>query len=226
MRLGVHKYHDAAGGTVLTANTFGGTGDKLSPSLAGRDFNRQMARLAREAADGSGRRVDFRNTVIIMTSNVGSRKAARRVPVIGYGAHETEQPESANSRNGYMDAIEERFAPEFINRIDDIVLFNKLGFEQVKGIVRLELSGRISRAAEQGYTITVTDAACEKLADLGYDPRYGVRSLKRVVLEEIEEPLAHLIVSEDLLPEDSVLIDDSEEGITITRLAEKCTASA
>lgn len=156
--------------------------------------------------DGSGRCVDFRNTVIIMTSNAGSRALASRPPAIGYGtADPCAAPAKATDRD-YRDALERMFAPEFLNRIDDIVIFDPMTPQSVKRIVGLELARLIERAGDSGYRISATPAAREKLADMGYDPRYGVRSLKRVIMEHVEEPLAQLIVNEEIVAGDCVII--------------------
>lgn len=179
-----------------------------------------------QLTDGSGRKVDFRNTVIIMTSNVGSRKAAAKTPVIGYGCDEVASVQAADDESGFRSALESRFAPEFLNRIDDIVLFNALLPEQVKDIVGLELSKLCARAQAMGYTVRATEKAISELASKGYEPRYGARSLKRTILELVEEPLAAMIVAEEALPGDKVSIDLSGGRITLRVKKKKCPASA
>ncbi len=140
--------------------------------------------------DGNGRKVDFRNTVIIMTSNVGSRSLVQKAPPVGYvkpSAEETKTPH-------YRSALETTFAPEFINRIDDIVVFNTLSQDDVERIVSLELDEIKSRASALGIRLTATPCARKRLAEMGYDERYGVRSLKRILTENVEEPLAEMII--------------------------------
>lgn len=168
-----------------------------------------------QLTDGLGRRVDFRNTVIIMTSNVGSRDAvSKQCHSIGYSTDEYDEMQECRTEC-YRDALESTFAPEFINRIDDVVVFNTLSEDDVREIVHLELKGLNERAKAMGYRLNVTDEACGLLAELGYDSRYGVRSLKRVILEKVEEPMARMIVSEEVRPGDSIDIDLMDDEIRI-----------
>lgn len=170
--------------------------------------------------DGLGRKIDFRNTVIIMTSNVGSRAAASRTPVIGYNAPDTASAQENSDDEGYRTALEDKFAPEFINRIDDIVIFNKLSFADVKGIVGIEFGHIARRAALTGYTIELSDKAIQRLAEMGFDPKYGARSIKRILLEYVEEPLAAMIVNEDITSGDEISISLRNDKIKLTRKAE------
>lgn len=165
--------------------------------------------------DGLGRKVDFRNTVIIMTSNVGSRAVARRPNAVGYNTSNSALIEQVNLEHQYRGALESTFAPEFINRIDDIVIFNTLSLENVKQIVELELSGLNHRAEALGYTIRITDDARERLAELGYEPKYGVRSLKRIILDRVEEPLAEMIVSGEVSLGDEIDVDYVDDDIKL-----------
>ncbi len=144
--------------------------------------------------DGLGRKVDFRNTIIIMTSNVGSRAISTKAPMVGYNTSSTVERETVGREAKYRSALGQNFAPEFINRIDDIVVFNVLGDEDVVQVVDLELTQLIVRAEALGYTLEVLEEARSELAQRGYDPEYGVRSLKRVILDCIEEPMAEMIV--------------------------------
>ncbi|MDR2911853.1 MAG: ATP-dependent Clp protease ATP-binding subunit [Alistipes sp.] len=158
--------------------------------------------------DGLGRRVDFRNTIIIMTSNVGTRALALRGPSVGYATSATASRATASREAEYRGALEQTFAPEFINRIDDIVIFNTLESDDVVRVVDLELGALASRAAKLGYALEFTEAARRELATRGYEPDYGVRSLKRTILDTIEEPLAQMIVSGELSDGDTISIDD------------------
>ncbi len=156
--------------------------------------------------DGLGRKVDFRNTVVIMTSNVGSRQIASRGRAVGFTTASTDGIVQATAQSQYRMALEQTFAPEFINRIDDIVIFNTLTGDDIGCIIDTEIGTLAARAATLGYTLRVTDQARRMLAELGYEPRYGVRSLKRTILETIEEPLAEMIVSGQVTPGDTVEI--------------------
>lgn len=170
--------------------------------------------------DGLGRKIDFRNTVIIMTSNVGSRAAASRAPVIGYDAPDTVLAQEKIDGAGYRTAMEDKFAPEFINRIDDIVIFNKLSLTDVKNIVDIEFGHIARRAAVMGYTIELSEKAKQKLAEMGFNPKYGARSMKRILLEYIEEPLAAMIVNEEIASGDEVSISLRGNNIKLVRKAE------
>lgn len=172
-----------------------------------------------QLTDGLGRRVDFRNTVIIMTSNAGSRRVASRPPAIGYGVPEASGAEACGVRSDYRSALEETFAPEFINRIDDIVVFNTLSAEDMKRIVDTEFGRIAKRAAAMGYTLLLSDGARDELAALGDAPRYGARSLKRMLLEWVEEPLAEMIVGEEVTCGDTVSVELADGRVSLVRKA-------
>ena len=168
--------------------------------------------------DGSGRKVDFRNTIIIMTSNVGSRRAASRPPAIGYGNSESlRNIEEQNARSDYRSALEATFAPEFLNRIDDIVIFETLSRNDISRIVDMEFDRIAKRAAAMGYMLELTSEARNELTEMGYDPRYGARSLRRMLLEHIEEPLASMIVDEEITSGDSVSVELTHDKLRLLR---------
>ncbi len=160
-----------------------------------------------QLTDGLGRKVDFKNAIIIMTSNVGSRAVASRVAAVGYNTSNSDSIECANVESEYRRALTQTFAPEFINRINDIVIFNTLSQEDVKRIVGLEISALGARASRLGYNISISENAATELASLGYQPQYGVRSLKRTILDRVEEPLAQMIVSGEIKQGDTVDVD-------------------
>ncbi|WP_158967933.1 ATP-dependent chaperone ClpB [Paraglaciecola sp. L3A3] len=156
--------------------------------------------------DGQGRTVDFKNTVIIMTSNLGS-------DII----------QEASQKNNYaelkglvMGVVGEHFRPEFLNRVDDIVVFHPLGKEQITSIAKIQLATLRDRLLEKGYTLEMSDAALDKLADAGFDPVYGARPLKRAIQTEIENPLAQKILSGNLLQDSHIKIDADENGLVIS----------
>ena len=165
-----------------------------------------------QMTDGEGRKVDFRNTIIIMTSNIGSQ-AITANKTIGYLTAASQQAEVPKS--GYSKALERHFAPEFINRIDQIVFFNRLSGKDVERIVALELSHIISRLQNMGYSISITDSAVSHLATMGYEERYGARSIKRIVAQYIEEPISNLIIDNHLTANQAIVIDKDSSGITI-----------
>lgn len=165
--------------------------------------------------DGSGRVVDFRNTVIIMTSNVGSRNVAAKSVHVGYSTSLKSEIVEAAPRNEYRKALESTFAPEFLNRIDDIVQFRSLEEADVERIVDLELGGMFERIGRLGYNIRITAGARRSLASMGYEQRYGARSLKRVIAEHVEEPLSNMIIDGGLCEGDTIVVEKSKNGVAL-----------
>lgn len=164
--------------------------------------------------DGLGRKVDFRNTVIIMTSNIGSRENSTRRK-LGYGSSSSDEREQKGRDSLYRKALERNFAPEFINRIDDIVVFNTLTTSQIEAIVDLEIARLAKRIASLGYGLDISAEAKKQLVEMGYRPQYGVRSLKRAILESLEEPLSELIVAERLRKGDTASVELADNQIVI-----------
>ena len=142
--------------------------------------------------DSHGRTVDFRNTVVVMTSNLGSARIQELV-----GDREAQ-------RAAVMDALSSHFRPEFINRVDEVVIFEPLGREQIAGITQIQLGRLRSRLAERDLALELSDEALDKLIAVGYDPVYGARPLKRAIQRWIENPLAQLILSGAFLPGSSI----------------------
>ena len=166
--------------------------------------------------DGSGRKVDFRNTIIIMTSNVGSRNVVKKSVQVGYSTVSKSATASATPRCEYRKALEQTFAPEFLNRIDDIVLFRTLELSDVERIIELELQGLFERTRRLGYKVKITDGAKRRLAAMGYESRYGVRSLKRTLMDNVEEPLSGLIIDGKLHEGDTVVVEsDKSHGVKL-----------
>lgn len=148
--------------------------------------------------DSHGRTVSFRNAVIILTSNIGSEFLASER---SNRADKSTSPElSEKVRKQVMDLLKASFRPEFLNRLDDIVLFKSLGKEQIAAIVRLQLADLRGRLAEQELSLELTDSAIEWLAEKGFDPVYGARPVKRVIQRELETPIARKIVSGAVMP--------------------------
>ena len=166
--------------------------------------------------DGSGRKVDFRNTIIITTSNVGSRDVVKKSVQVGYSTVSKSATASATPRCEYRKALEQTFAPEFLNRIDDIVLFRTLELSDVERIIELELQGLFERTRRLGYKVKITDGAKRRLAAMGYESRYGVRSLKRTLMDNVEEPLSTLIIDGKLHEGDTVVVEsDKSHGVKL-----------
>ncbi|MGK0268643.1 MAG: ATP-dependent Clp protease ATP-binding subunit ClpB [Paraglaciecola sp.] len=155
--------------------------------------------------DGQGRTVDFKNTVIIMTSNLGS-------DIIQEVSGENNYQQM---KNLVMGAVGEHFRPEFLNRVDDIVVFHPLGKEQIKAIAKIQLRSLRKRLADKGYELEMSLAALDKIADAGFDPVYGARPLKRAIQNQIENPLAQKILSGELGVNGEVKIDVYDSEIII-----------
>ena len=169
--------------------------------------------------DGTGRTVDFRNTVIIMTSNVGSRAATENAHPVGYNTPSKETGAAAAPEAEYRKALERTFAPEFLNRIDDIIYFRTLTIDDVERIVDLQLEGMLSRTRRLGYDVTITPKARQRLAQMGYETRYGARALRRTLLDEVEDPIASLIIDGKLRAGGSVTVDLSDNRSLTLRVA-------
>lgn len=166
--------------------------------------------------DGAGRKVDFRNTVLIMTSNIGSRAAAERPFRVGYSSSTRAEERTTATETHYRKALERTFAPELLNRIDEVVLFRELNEESIRQIVELEVKAIITRAEQLGYRLQITEEAKHHLATVGYEPRYGARSLKRTLTEQLETPLAELIVGGTLPLNAHITLDHSPTaGLTL-----------
>ena len=147
--------------------------------------------------DSNGRTVDFKNTIVIMTSNVGSREMEEYGNGIGFA---TAGRNVEQDRRGVVEkAVKKAFPPEFINRVDDQVYFNALTRESIESIIDIELKDLRKRALEAGYKLTITPAAKRLIADAGYDPAYGARPLKRAVMRYVEDPVSEFIISDRIL---------------------------
>ncbi|AUI65907.1 MULTISPECIES: ATP-dependent chaperone ClpB [Glaesserella] len=147
--------------------------------------------------DGQGRTVDFRNTVVIMTSNLGSHLIQENAENMSYDEMKTI----------VMNVVGQHFRPEFINRIDETVVFHPLDKANIRAIARIQLERLIKRMAERGYDVTVTDAAVDHIGEAGFDPLFGARPLKRAIQQALENPLAQQILSGKLLPNSPVTVD-------------------
>ncbi|MCM3614805.1 ATP-dependent Clp protease ATP-binding subunit [Microbacterium enclense] len=156
--------------------------------------------------DGQGRTVDFRNTVIVMTSNLGAEVLASRSGAIGFTTTGRDFAEN-DLRDRVMAKLREAMRPEFLNRIDDIVLFRKLEKAQLREIVRLLLGASARRLAARGISLEVTEAAVDRLAEVGYEPEYGARPLRRVIQREVDDRIADLFVSGELSDGGRVHVD-------------------
>ena len=145
--------------------------------------------------DAQGRRVDFRNTVLVMTSNVGAKAITSSAAKLGFAQAEDGDGGFARVKETVMAELRATFKPEFLNRIDSTVVFRRLSRADVSAIARRMLKATVQRAAALGVTLTVEDAAVERIADEGFDPLYGARPLRRVIRAEVEDAVAELLLS-------------------------------
>ena len=173
--------------------------------------------------DGQGRTVDFRNTVIVMTSNLGAEFLASRAGAIGFSTAGREFAD-ADLRDRVMGKLREAMRPEFLNRIDDIVLFRKLEKAQLREIVALLLGATSRRLASREVSLEVTDAAIDRLAEVGYEPEYGARPLRRVIQREVDDRIADLFVSGELGDGGTVTVDATDGGFVIAAAASALAA--
>ncbi len=160
--------------------------------------------------DSNGRMVDFKNTIVIMTSNVGSREVEEYGSGIGFATAGRKLED--DRKNVVAKAVKKAFPPEFINRVDEQVYFNSLSREDIEKIIDIELKGLKKRALEAGYRITVTPSAKRFVAEAGYDPAYGARPLKRAITKYIEDPVAEFIIS------DRIMVSKSKELAEVREL--------
>jgi ATP-dependent Clp protease ATP-binding subunit ClpC len=164
--------------------------------------------------DSNGRTVDFKNTVIILTSNVGTRQLKEFGHGLGFNANATSDKEL--SRSVIQKALNKQFAPEFLNRLDEIITFEQLDQAAIKQIVDLELKGLYKRTAELGYKLEVTEAAKEFIASKGYDVQFGARPLKRAIQEYVEDVMSELVLNEEPAQGETIVIDEVPDKDEVT----------
>ena len=161
--------------------------------------------------DGLGRKVDFKNTIIIMTSNIGTRELKDFGAGVGFNTNELTKERSDSV---IRKALNRKFSPEFLNRVDDIVTFGSLNHDCILKIVDIELATFYKRVEENGLKLEITDAAKNLVADHGFDIQYGARPLKRAIQSEIEDPLSEMLLREEAATGDTIVIDVQDGKIT------------
>jgi len=167
--------------------------------------------------DSLGRKIDFRNTIIIMTSNIGARKLKDFGQGVGFGTASRKTQEDNNARSIIQNALKKAFAPEFLNRIDDVVVFNALEREDIHKIIDIELAKLFTRIKDLGYNLSLSEKAKDYISDKGFDKEYGARPLKRAIQKYIEDALAEEIINSQLKEGDSIFMDfdDKNEELII-----------
>ncbi|MCH2046335.1 MAG: AAA family ATPase, partial [Saprospiraceae bacterium] len=174
--------------------------------------------------DSLGRRVDFRNTILIMTSNVGAEILQRNTSM-GFGIEKSADSEYEKIREKILDETKRVFKPEFLNRLNDLVIFKSLGRDDMHSIVDLELRSVCERLKEKGLEFIFSDAAKEFLIESGYDEKYGARPLRRAVEKHLEDSLAEAILAGTIKPGELVQVDLKNDGKALIFAQEHAVSS-
>ena len=174
-----------------------------------------------QMTDSLGRKIDFKNTIIIMTSNIGARQLQDFGTGVGFGTAAKAAQEEVEKKGVIENALKKAFAPEFINRIDDLIIFNALKKEDIHQIIDIELNKLFHRVTALGYTIKLTDVAKDYIAEKGYDEKYGARPLRRAIQKYLEDPIAEEIITAHLKSGDTLMVDYDSKADRITMKVEK-----
>ncbi|MGS0745451.1 ATP-dependent Clp protease ATP-binding subunit [Syntrophomonas erecta subsp. sporosyntropha] len=166
--------------------------------------------------DGQGRTVDFRNTVVIMTSNVGA-ESIRNAKRVGFTSDHSQEADYNKMKDRMLEQVKHTFRPEFLNRIDEIIVFQSLSEEELKNIVDLLLADLRKRVQENEFEIKVTDSARKLILKEGYDPGFGARPLKRAIQRLVEDNVSEEILKKTIQPGDTILVDANDNGIQIKK---------
>jgi ATP-dependent Clp protease ATP-binding subunit ClpC len=164
-----------------------------------------------QLTDSFGRKIDFKNTIIIMTSNIGSRQLKEFGAGVGFQTSAKESNKSGYAKSIIENALRKSFAPEFLNRIDDVIIFEDIHREDIHRIIDIELIHLYKRMADLGYKLDVSVKAKEFIIDKGWDPNFGARPLKRAIQKYIEDNLAEEIIKSNVKEGDTILVDFNEE---------------
>lgn len=176
--------------------------------------------------DSLGRKIDFRNTIIIMTSNIGSRQLKDFGQGVGFGTAARKSQADSHQKSVIENALKKAFAPEFLNRIDDVMVFNPLEKEHIHQIIDIELNKLYSRIRDIGYNLELTNEAKDYIAEKGFDKEYGARPLKRAIQKYIEDALAEEIVNAKLEEGDSITMDLEKKKDKLTISIKKSSESS
>ena len=173
--------------------------------------------------DSLGRKIDFRNTIIILTSNIGTRDLKDFGDGVGFGTNAKKTNTDARARSTIENALKKAFAPEFLNRIDDIIIFNSLQQQDIKRIIDLELSKLYSRLEKLGYKVELTDDAKDFISEKGWDKDFGARPLKRAIQKYIEDLLAEMLVNKQFGEGETVIlkVNEAKDGLEGENQTEK-----
>lgn len=173
--------------------------------------------------DSLGRKIDFRNTIIILTSNIGTRDLKDFGDGVGFGTNAKKSSSDARAKATIESALKKAFSPEFLNRIDDIIIFNALEQEDIKKIIDLELSKLYGRLEKLGYQVSLTEEAKDFIVEKGWDKDFGARPLKRAVQKYIEDLLAELLINKQIKENEKIVLklNDAKDGLEKEKKASK-----
>ena len=167
--------------------------------------------------DGLGRKIDFKNTILIMTSNIGARQLADFGTGVGFGTKAQSDSRDENAKSVIQNALRKAFSPEFLNRVDDMIMFKSLGKNEILQIIDIELRKLYDRINSLGYQVELTEKAKDFIVDKGHDEKFGARPLKRAIQKFIEDPLAEEIIKANLAEGDTIQLDfeDGKEELNL-----------
>jgi ATP-dependent Clp protease ATP-binding subunit ClpC len=173
--------------------------------------------------DSLGRNVDFKNTIIIMTSNIGSRQLKDFGRGVGFATAKTPEEENEHTKYIIQKALKKAFAPEFLNRIDDVVMFNQLEKKHIHSIIDIEIEGLYKRVESLNYKLKISPAAKDFIAEKGYDPQFGARPLKRAIQKYLEDEMAEIIIKASISEGDTISVgfDKKNEKLQMRILSNK-----
>lgn len=164
-----------------------------------------------QLTDSLGRRIDFRNTIIIMTSNIGSRQLKDFGQGVGFSTQAKKEAAGNHAKGVINNALKRSFAPEFLNRLDDVVIFNSLSKDDIKLIIDIELKGLYKRVSALGYNIEITPEAKDYIAEKGFDSQFGARPLKRAIQKYLEDPMAEAIIKASISEGETIMVEFNKE---------------
>ena len=171
--------------------------------------------------DGLGRKIDFKNTILIMTSNIGARQLADFGTGVGFGTKAQQESKEDNVKSVIQKALRKAFSPEFLNRIDDMIMFKTLGRKEIHQIIDIELKNLYERILSLGFNVDLTQKAKDFIVDKGYDEKFGARPLKRAIQKYIEDPLAEEIIKSNFKEGEKVTLDLSADGLGLDLVHQK-----
>ncbi len=182
-----------------------------------------------QLTDSLGRKVDFRNTIVIMTSNIGTRQLKDFGQGVGFSTKSKQETSNEYAKSVIQNALKKAFSPEFLNRIDDVVIFNTLTQQDIHKIIDIELKGLYARIIAMGYQLKMSDTAKDFIAEKGYDVQFGARPLKRAIQKYLEDPMAEVIIKSNMKEGDTIVIgfNKKKEEVTMKVLhSEEATDTA